>query len=39
MDSFPKAQLFCVCRAEKKQKWESVTVLPWQAAFKALGLE
>lgn len=37
--SFPKAQFFCVCRTNKKQKWENINILPWQVAFKMLGLE
>lgn len=37
--SFPKAELFCVCRADRKQKLKNISVLPWQAAFKALDLE
>lgn len=35
---FPKAQLFCVCRTENRQKLDRITVLPWQQSFKALGL-
>ncbi len=38
-DSFPKAKSFCICRTTTAQKWEHVNVLPWQQAFKALGLE
>ncbi len=36
--AFPKAQFFCVCRIENKQVWDHIQVLPWDTAFKALGL-
>lgn len=35
---FPDAELICVCRSEKIQKIDNITILPWRLAFKSLGL-
>ncbi|MEI7973433.1 MAG: AAA family ATPase [Bdellovibrio sp.] len=38
-ESFPKAELMCVCQVDRIQKWDGISVLPWKSAFKALDLE